>query len=173
MAISAIRAPKTPGADMSDRQSSATAHLDIQAVDAAAIGELLGKAETSERKRSHLLLHGGHQDQVQRMVIMLEPGTYLRPHQHSQQWEMLALLRGGCDLLQFSPQGELTGRIAMSAASPVVQIPIGAWHGLYVHHKGTMLIEIKPGPYRPNEFADWAPPEGDPAVPQYLASLAR
>jgi cupin fold WbuC family metalloprotein len=152
--------------DVKDQES------DVQVVDATTIAELLSKAETSERKRTHMLLHAGHDDQVQRMVIMLEPGTYLRPHQHSQQWEMLALLRGRCDLLKFSPHGELTGRIAMSAVSPVVQIPIGAWHGLYVLDKGTMLFEVKPGPYRPNEFADWAPPEGDPAVPHYLASLA-
>ena len=35
-----------------------------------------------------------------------------------------------------------------------------------------MLFEVKPGPYRPNEFADWAPPEGDAAVAHYLESLA-
>jgi cupin fold WbuC family metalloprotein len=145
----------------------------IQGVGADAIAELLGKAETSKRKRTHLLLHGGHHDQVQRLIIMLERGTYVRPHKHSEQWEMLALLRGRCDLLQFSPVGQLIHRTEMSVAAPVVQIPIGAWHGLYVCDTGTMLLEVKPGPYRPNEFADWAPPEGDPAVPQYLAGLAR
>ncbi|HUC48553.1 MAG TPA: WbuC family cupin fold metalloprotein [Xanthobacteraceae bacterium] len=145
----------------------------IRAIGAGDITELLGKAETSERKRSHLLLHGGHHDQVQRLAIMLECGSYVRPHQHSAQWEMLALLRGCCDVLQFSPQGRLISRIEMSAACPIVQIPIGTWHGLYVCESATMLLEIKPGPYRPNEFADWAPAEGDPAVPQYLARLAR
>jgi cupin fold WbuC family metalloprotein len=145
---------------------------DMKVIGSDVIAELLGKAETSERKRSHMLLHGGHHESVQHMVIMLEPGTYVRPHQHSQQWEMLALLRGSCDLLKFSAQGELVDRIEMSAACPVVQISIGTWHGLYVREKGTVLLEVKPGPYRPNEFADWAPPEGDPSVPQYLARLA-
>lgn len=146
---------------------------DVQVVDAAALAELLGKAEASERKRTHLLLHGGHHDPVQRLVIVLEPGTYVRPHRHSQQWEILALLRGGCDLLKFDARGHVTGRVAMSAESPVVQIAVGTWHGLYVHDKGTVLFEVKPGPYRPNEFADWAPPEGDATVPHYLDSLAR
>jgi cupin fold WbuC family metalloprotein len=146
---------------------------DIQVVDATAIAELLGKAESSERKRTHLLLHGGHHDPVQRMVIALEPGAYVRPHRHSQQWEILALLRGGCDLLKFDARGQVTGRVAMSAESPVVQIAVGTWHGLYVRQKNSMLLEVKPGPYRPNEFADWAPPEGDAAVAQYLESLAR
>jgi cupin fold WbuC family metalloprotein len=144
-------------------------HMEV--VDAAAIAELIGKAETSDRKRAHKLLHTSHDDQVQRLVIMTELGTYVRPHQHTKQWEMLALLRGRCDVLRFSANGELIGRIEMSAASPVVQIPIGIWHGVYVLEKETMLFEVKPGPYRPNEFADWAPPEGDPAVPEYLKSL--
>jgi cupin fold WbuC family metalloprotein len=152
---------------------SANAAAAIQVVDATTIAELLGKAETSERKRSHLLLHADHHDQVQRLVIVAEPGTYVRPHRHSLQWEILALLRGGCDLLTFDAQGQVSGRVAMSAASPVVQIAIGTWHGLHVREKGTVLLEIKPGPYRPNEFADWAPPEGDAAVPHYLESLAR
>jgi cupin fold WbuC family metalloprotein len=145
----------------------------IQAVGAEDIADLSGKAEAAERKRAHLLLHGGHHDQVQRLAIMLAHGTYVRPHHHSEQWEMLALLRGRCDVLQFSPQGKLVHRIEMSAACPIVQIPIGTWHGLYVCESNTMLLEIKPGPYRPNEFAGWAPAEGDPAVPQYLAGLAR
>jgi cupin fold WbuC family metalloprotein len=145
----------------------------IQAVGDNDLADLLGKAAAGERKRSHLLLHDGHDDQVQRLAIVLERGTYVRPHQHSEQWEMLALLRGRCDVLQFDPQGQLIGRVEMSAACPIVQIPVGTWHGCYVHENSTMLLEIKPGPYRPNEFADWAPPEGDPAVPRYLASLAR
>jgi cupin fold WbuC family metalloprotein len=144
----------------------------IKVIGGEVIAELLGKAETSERKRAHMLLHGGHHELVQHMVIMLEVGTYVRPHQHSHQWEMLALLRGSCDLLKFNAQGQLIDRVEMSAACPVAQISIGTWHGLYVREKGTMVLEVKPGPYRPNEFADWAPPEGDPSVPQYLASLA-
>jgi cupin fold WbuC family metalloprotein len=171
--LDAIDPRAEPVMSQAKDQSPDTGLADIKVIGAAAIADLLGKAETSERKRSHLLLHGGHHEPVQHMVIVLEPGTYVRPHQHSQQWEMLALLRGSCDLLKFAAHGELIGRVAMSAACPVVQISIGTWHGLYVREKGTMLLEVKPGPYRPNEFADWAPPEGDPAVPQYLASLAR
>jgi hypothetical protein len=43
----------------------------------------------------------------------------------------------------------------------VVQIPIGVWHGFVVLEPNTAVLEIKPGPYLPNEFADWAPEEGD------------
>jgi cupin fold WbuC family metalloprotein len=60
------------------------------------------EAAKNERKRVHLLLHSGHDDQVQRLLIVMQPGTYVRPHHHSLQWEMLILLKGGGELLEAS-----------------------------------------------------------------------
>jgi dTDP-4-dehydrorhamnose 3,5-epimerase-like enzyme len=42
----------------------------------------------------------------------------------------------------------------MNAGAPIAQIPIGAWHGFVVLEPNTTVMEIKSGPYRPNEFAD-------------------
>jgi cupin fold WbuC family metalloprotein len=55
-----------------------------------------------------MLLHADHQDQVQRLLIALEPNSYVRPHLHSEQWEMIVLLRGQLDFLIVSPAAELT-----------------------------------------------------------------
>jgi len=73
-------------------------------------------------KALDILLHENHQDQVQRLLIGLEPDSYVRPHLHSEQWEMVVLLRGRLDFLIFSAQAELVQRLSMSVASPVVQI---------------------------------------------------
>jgi quercetin dioxygenase-like cupin family protein len=113
------------------------------------LAQLADAAAASARRRSHILLHADHQDQVQRLLIALEPDSYVRPHVHSEQWEMIVLLRG---------------RLVMSAASPVVQIPRGTWHGGVALQSQTMVLEVKPGPYRPNEFAEWAPEESDGAA---------
>ena len=129
------------------------------------------EAAKNDRKRVHLLLHSGHDDQVQRLLIVMQPGTYVRPHHHSQQWEMLVLLRGCGELLKFSEDGALVGRIELSADAPVVEIPVGAWHDFVVREPDTAVLEVKPGPYRANEFADWAPPEGDPRVPEFMRSM--
>src|SRR3974390_1828328 len=107
------------------------------------------EAANNERKRVHLLLHGGHDDQVQRLLIVMQPGTYVRPHHHSLQWEMLVLLTGRGELLKFSEDGAFVGRSDMSADAPVVQIPVGAWHGFVVREPDTAMLEVKPGPYRP------------------------
>jgi cupin fold WbuC family metalloprotein len=144
---------------------------ELQTVNRTTLAEMAGEAIQSERKRVHLLLHAGHGDQVQRLIIVLQPGTYVRPHHHPEQWEMLILLQGRGELLRFGPAGEIVGRSEMSGLAPVVQIPVGMWHGFRVIEPGTAIMEVKPGPYRPSEFADWAPPEGDARVPDFLQQI--
>ena len=61
----------------------------------------------------------------------------------------------------FDGNARLMDRIELSPSSSVVQIPIGVWHGFVVLEPNTAVLEIKPGPYLPNEFAEWAPEEGD------------
>ena len=132
----------------------------LQHVSEAQLARLLAEAAASTRRRSHMLLHADHQDQVQRLLIGLEPESYVRPHVHSAQWEMLTLLRGQLDVLIFSAEGYLEQRLVMSVAAPIVQIPLGTWHGA-VARVESVVMEVKPGPYRVNEFAAWAPKEGE------------
>jgi cupin fold WbuC family metalloprotein len=132
----------------------------LQLVDATTLRLLTAQAVAAPRKRSHLLLHAGPQDQAQRLIIAAEPGTYIRPHRHSLQWEMLAVLRGCLDILIFDRDGVVIERSALDQTSPVAQIAVAHWHTCFVREPGTVIVEIKPGPYRANEFADWAP-EGE------------
>ncbi len=139
-----------------------------QFIDERQVAHLVEEAAASARKRAHLLLHADHQDQVQRLLIGLEPDSYVRPHVHSEQWEMLVLLRGRLDFLIFSAQADLVQRLAMSVASPVVQIPRGTWHGAVALQAESLVLEVKPGPYRANEFAAWAPEEGEPGATAFV-----
>jgi cupin fold WbuC family metalloprotein len=145
---------------------------EFQIVSGSTLDQMAREATQSERKRVHLLLHEGHGDQVQRLIIVTQPETYVRPHRHPEQWEMLVLLRGSGDLLQFDADGRIVSRASMSAQTPVAQIPMGIWHGFWVAEAGTAIMEVKPGPYRPSDFAEWAPPEGDVRVPEFLRQLA-
>ena len=141
-----------------------------QIVDAARVADLARQAAESPRLRSHLLLHASHADAVQRLLIMAEPGTYMRPHRHSEQWELITLVQGRAALLLFAPEGRVAQRIDLGAnAARAVEIPPGVVHAAVVLERGTLLLEVKPGPYRPNEFVDWAPAEGDPAAPAFAA----
>jgi cupin fold WbuC family metalloprotein len=144
----------------------------LRIVDQSAIDRLAKEAKASPRRRAHLLLHSGHDDQVQRLLIALQPGTYVRPHHHSEQWEMLVLLRGRGRLLSFNEDGRVLSGLEMNKASPIAQISICIWHGFVVLERDTVVMEIKPGPYRPNEFAEWAPAEGCPDVSAFLRRVS-
>ena len=139
----------------------------VQIVDHQQIAELATRAGAVPRKRAPLLLHEGPAEPVQRLIIVLQPNTYVRPHHHSRQWEMLVLQQGRGNLLIFDGDARLMDRVELSPSSSLVQIPIGVWHGFVVLERNTAVLEIKPGPYLPNEFADWAPEEGDATATRF------
>ena len=141
-------------------------------LDARRLRLLIDAAAAAPRKRSHLLLHSGPEDPVQRLVIAAQPRTYVRPHHHTRQWEMLVLHRGSMDVLIFSEDGEVVSRNGLDSATPVVQIPVGAWHTCVIREPDTVVVEIKPGPFRSNEFCQWAPEEGEGDVGEFLDWVA-
>jgi cupin fold WbuC family metalloprotein len=134
---------------------------------------LINQATCSPRGRSHLLLHNGHEDGVQRLLIAAQPGTYVRPHQHSEQWEMLVLIKGCLDVLELNDVGAVLGRRSLDANSPLIEIPQSTWHTCVVRHTDTVILEVKPGPYRPNEFASWAPEESSAGTNEVLGKLEK
>jgi cupin fold WbuC family metalloprotein len=141
-------------------------------IDERRLAQLAQDAAAGARRRSHILLHADHQDQVQRLLIGLEPDSYVRPHMHDAQWEMIVLLRGRLDLLIFDAQARLVQRLALGTASPVAQIPPATWHSGVALQPQTLVLEVKPGPYRPNEFAEWAPQEGEAAATAFVGWVA-
>jgi len=133
--------------------------------------ELLEKMRVNttkaDRKRTHHNLHPVLEDPVQRLVVAIDPGSYIRPHRHCDpgKWELFILLKGSAIILLFDEDGCVTNRMDLSENGPVhaVEIPENAWHTLAAREKGSILIEIKPGPYAllsDKDYAAWAPGEG-------------
>ena len=150
----------------------------LQGISPAQLAELARQAEQSPRQRAHRLLHKSHAEVVQRLLIAVAPDSYFRPHRHpaAVPWEMLLPLQGELDLLLFDETGQLEARHRLGGEQglAVVDVPAQRWHSLYCPTP-CLLLEIKPGPYQPAhfvEFAPWAPAEGDSACAAYLASLA-
>lgn len=135
-------------------------------------------AQASPRRRVHHCLHESPEDTVQRLVVDMEPGTYIRPHRHKNpaKWELFIVLAGSAAVLLFDDTGLLTERIDIHGAGPRygLEIPSGLWHTLIIEEPGTLLLEVKPGPYAPlndEDFASWAPAEGEPGAAAYEAAL--
>ena len=78
---------------------------------------------------------------------------------------MFILLRGAASLLLFDTSGMVTERtdLAQNGETAGFEIPPQVFHTMVITAPGTVMMEIKPGPYKKpaeNDFASWAPKEG-------------
>ncbi|WP_279029665.1 WbuC family cupin fold metalloprotein [Gibbsiella quercinecans] len=136
--------------------------------DLAALSE---QAALQPRLRTHRLLHDTQSEPVQRMIIAMEPGTYVRPHRHPQTWELLAPLCGRFVVLQFDDGGTVTSRTLLGDEIKVLELPVLAWHTVLAVDHGGALFEVKQGPYQPLAAEDcmaWAPAEGSAGIEAVL-----
>ncbi len=142
----------------------------MKRIDQTLLTALSTQAATSPRKRAHHNLHPQLDDPIQRLCIAMEPGTYVRPHRHMQPetWEILLILSGAVTLLIFDYSGKVLERIELAAGGEVtaVEIPANTWHAVASLKAGTVVFEVKQGPYAPISevnYAPWSPAEGTQA----------
>jgi len=118
----------------------------------------------------NLNVHPELADPVQRLFNALEPGSYVRPHRHAPgRWELFLILRGRAVVLELEDGGRVAARCELGPGGPCLAVELegGVWHTVAALEPGTLLFEVKPGPYTPlddKDFAPWAPPEGEPAA---------
>jgi len=142
------------------------------------LDDLCRRAASAPRGRAHLALHAGNDDPVQRFFVAFEQRSYLRPHRHRSNAELATIVRGRFDLLVFDDAGVVLSRDAAGIDAPNIACETAAdtWHTLVAGIDGSVILEVKQGPYDPAvaaQFAPWAPPEGDTAAPMFQAWLRR
>ena len=119
--------------------------------------DLTEKAKASPRLRMNLDLRNGAEDQSQRMLNAIEPGSELPIHRHQKTSETVVCLRGRLVEEFYDELDRIcTDSIEMYPGGPVValNIPAGQWHSLRVIESGTVILEMKDGPYEPITDAD-------------------
>ena len=96
-------------------------------------------------------LRNSASDGSQRMLNALEPGTPLPIHRHHKSSETVVCLRGHLREIFYNDEGAVTDVIDLAPNSDCValNIPIGQWHTVEVLESGTVIMEVKDGPYEP------------------------
>ena len=109
------------------------------------IAELIKAAKSSPRKRSHLNIHNDLNDPVQRLLIALEPETYVCPHFHPEDYktELLTLLKGSCLTVIYEEDGEVCDSMLLNPENPLVEFPPLTWHSLICLEAETVILEVK------------------------------
>ncbi len=121
------------------------------------LDNLTEQAKASPRLRMNLDLRNSFKDQSQRMLNAIEPGSPLPIHRHQKTSETVVCLRGRL-VWEFYDELErrCTERIELSPNGPIValNVPQGQWHTVKALESGSVILEMKDGPYEPLQDCD-------------------
>jgi len=120
--------------------------LDIKLLD-----EITQKAKESPRLRMNYNLHETLDSKAQRLFNALEPGTVLPAHRHVKTAETYIILRGKLVVTLFNDEKKVIERDELDPLYGRfgVQIPKNTWHSVECLESGTVIFEVKDGPYTP------------------------
>ena len=129
----------------------------VEKISQAVLDKLTAEAKASPRLRMNLDLRNSAEDQSQRMLNAIEPGSPLPIHRHRHTSETVVCLRGRL-VWEFYDELEriCTESIELSPNGPVValNIPAGQWHTVRALESGSVILEMKEGAYEPLQDCD-------------------
>lgn len=130
------------------------------------LDSVTSQAKENTRLRMNYNFHTSLDEPIHRLLNALEPGTYLPPHRHSDKEETYLVLRGSLWVFFFDAMGNVTEKVLLNPLDGKygVEIPSGTWHSIVVIESGTVIFEMKKGPYQPlplEDLASWAPAASD------------
>lgn len=124
------------------------------------LDQLTAQAKASPRLRVNYDLRDSPNDESQRMLNAIEPGTEIPIHRHTMTSEDVVVLRGLAEEIFYDTEGNETdvclispgGWVAGSAVA--IHIPMGQYHTCRSLESGTVIIEFKNTKYNPNKTED-------------------
>ena len=120
-------------------------------IDQKLLDTLSAQAKASPRLRQNYDLRNSENDNSQRMLNALEPGTVVPIHRHRNTSETVVIVRGSLIERFYDEEGNITEEVLMTPGgeNPVVQIEKGRWHSLECFEPNTVLFEAKDGAWKP------------------------
>lgn len=120
-------------------------------IDQHILDELSAQAKASPRLRMNYDLRNSAEDQSQRMLNAIEPGTVLPIHRHHDSSETVVIVRGKIQWVFYDENGNETERVVLDANGDprMLNVEKDRWHSLVCLESGSVLYESKDGPYHP------------------------
>lgn len=120
-------------------------------LDKELLDKVTAQAKESPRLRMNYNLHTNLEDSVQRMFNALEPGTVMPIHRHRNADETYLVVRGSIKVMFYNDDKSLKEEFILNPLEGGygVHIPRDSWHTLEVLESGTVIFEVKEGPYTP------------------------
>ena len=120
-------------------------------IDKNILDNLTVQAKSSPRLRIAFDLRNTPEDNSQRMLNALEPGTVMPIHRHMASSETVVLLRGRICWHFYDDAGNKTESVVLDANGDVrcINVEKARWHSLECLESGSVLLESKDGRYEP------------------------
>ena len=122
----------------------------MKIIDTSLLDSVTEQATESPRLRMNHNFHDSTESKSQRLLNALEPGTEIPIHRNRNTAKTYILLRGTIRVLFYNNEREIIETIELNPLTGKygVDIPAGQWHTLEVLESGTVIFEVKDGPYR-------------------------
>ena len=150
----------------------------MKIVDNDFLEKLSSQAKASNRLRKNYNFHESMDDPIQRLLNAFEPNSYVQPHRHlnPDKREVFVVLCGRLLIVTFNDSGLIKEHVILDRSKGIymVEIGVGEWHMVVGLEEGTVVYEIKDGPYSvmdDKDFASWAPSEKDSDALKYLNQI--
>lgn len=155
--------------------------MEVQVIDENLLNSVSHQADVSTRLRMNYNFHEKGEDPVNRLLNAMNPGSYFPPHRHlnPDKQEIFLLLRGSLLTFIFDDEGNILDKILISPSKGVygMEIQPHIWHSFLVLEKGTVVYEVKQGPFTPlssENIAPWAPASSDmEGVKKFMDKLSK
>lgn len=126
--------------------------MSVQIINHQLLDSLISEAKASPRFRKNYNFHESLDDRCQRMLVALEPCTIMPIHRHKVD-EVQILLQGSMKVKIHDDDGNILEEHVLDSQKGQygIQVSSNIWHTLEVLESGTVIFEVKEGPYIPNE----------------------
>lgn len=125
----------------------------MKVIDEKLLAEVVQQAKESPRLRMNYNFHQSLEDKCHRFLNAMEPGTVVPVHHHVTKDESFVLLKGKVCVSIYNDLGEVVESVVLSRADGRygVDIPRNTWHGVECLEAGSVIFEVKEGPFVPHE----------------------
>lgn len=121
------------------------------------LDQLTEQAKASPRLRMAYDLRNTPEDESQRMLNAIEPGSVMQIHRYQKTSETVVCLRGKV-IEEFYDDLEriCTDSIVLSPNGPnvAINVPLGQWHRLRAVESGSVVLSVKDGKCEPLSDVD-------------------
>lgn len=115
------------------------------------LDKLTAQAKALPLLRMNYDLRNSPDDQSQRMLNALEPGTIMPIHRHHGSSETVIIIRGKIKWIFFDDNGVEVEQVTLDANGDLRMLNVerDRWHSLVCLEGHSVLYESKDGPYQP------------------------